>query len=30
MELHLPYLVKVGQDNSGCKTIEEFSPEAAE
>jgi hypothetical protein len=29
MELHLPYLVKVGQGNNGYKTIEGL-PEAAE
>jgi len=29
MELHLPCLVKVGQNNGGYKTIEEFLPEAA-
>jgi hypothetical protein len=30
MELHLPYLVKVGQGNNGYKTIEGFLPDAAE
>ena len=30
MDLHLPYLVKVGQGNNRYKTIEEFLPEAAE
>jgi len=29
MELHLPCSVKVGQNNGGYKTIEEFLPEAA-
>jgi hypothetical protein len=29
MELHLPCLVRVGQNNGGYKTIEEFLPEAA-
>ena len=30
MELHLPCSVKVGQNNGGYKTIEEFLPEAAQ
>ena len=30
MELHLPCLAKIGQDNKGYKTIEAFWPGAAE